>query len=205
MEYCVLWEEPCGHNEPGVGRFDHCLGWEMTAWASLVGRRQLEVGDEGTRSPSTPDLQGVKGNQGKSLLLLLKQQHAHHPSLLSLSSLAPSCVKFTAGGWTCGSEVTDDDDFPVHWLKTYFPGFILFLFFENFSKMTGALTSRDAIQASPVGCRGVPGQDTISRKLRKMGCEPRGRGQSGHPITPPGSATAAEDLGESSPKAAQWR
>lgn len=27
----------------------------------------------------------------------------------------------------------------------------------------------------------------------------------GHPITTPGAATAAEDLGESSPKAAQWR
>lgn len=61
----------------------------------------------------------------------------------------------------CGSVVTDDDDFPVHWLKTYFPGFILFLFFEIFSKMTGALTP----QASPVGCRGVPGQDSISRRL----------------------------------------
>lgn len=128
------------------------------------------MGDEGTQTPSTPNLQGVKGDQQKSFLLLLKQQHAHHPSFLNLSSLAPSCVKFTAGGWIFGPEVApwrcelntssspavqgeayrmgaaprvrgvesqwvlcdsrsgfgDDDDFPVHWLNTYFPGFISF-------------------------------------------------------------------------------
>lgn len=158
-------KSPAATTNPVWGVLITASGGKRQRGPAWVGRRQLEVGDKGTQSPSTPNLQGLKGDQGKSLVLLLKQQHTHHPSLLSLSSLAPSCVKFTAGGWMCGSVVTDDDDFPVHWLKTYFPGFILFLFFEIFSKMTGALTPRDAIQASPVGCRGVPGQDSISRRL----------------------------------------
>lgn len=61
MEYCVLWEEPCGHNEPGVGRFDHCLGWETAAWASLGGQEAAGGWGRGDTEPLNPKSARAEG------------------------------------------------------------------------------------------------------------------------------------------------